>query len=86
MANGESRWRSLAENGPFIVFLLTSLVVCSVAYASLRTQSDENERRIRALEERPTVTLQQYQDGQRQLEQRLDRIERKIDNAEPRKH
>src|SRR5271155_527919 len=76
-----------SENGSVItvknwhVFLTLGawLVFGAMAFATLRAQSDENERRIRDLEQKPSVALQQYQDGQRVLEQRLDRIERKID-------
>jgi hypothetical protein len=76
-----------SENGSVVtvknwhVFLTIAswLVIVAMAFASLRAQNDENERRIRDLELRPAVTQQQYEDGQHVLEQRLDRIERKID-------
>lgn len=74
------------KNWHVVLTLITWLVVCTMAFSSLRAQSDEQERRIRDLEQRPAVTLQQYQDGQHVLEQRLDRIERKLDAADTTKH
>lgn len=74
------------KNWHVVLTLLAWLVGCTLAFATLRAQGDENERRIRDLENRPSVTLQQYQEGQRVLEQRLDRIERKLDAADTRKH
>ena len=74
------------KNWHVILTMAAWLVFGAMAFAALRAQSDENERRIRDLEQKPSVTLQQYQDGQRVLEQRLDRIERKIDATDARKH
>lgn len=70
------------KNWHVLLTLITWLVVCTMAFANLRAQGDENERRIKELEQRPSVTLPQYQDGQRALEQRLDRIEGKVDRLE----
>jgi hypothetical protein len=81
VANGDGSVITV-KNWHVMFTLITWLVVCSMAFATLRAQSDENERRIRELEQKPSVTLQQYQDGQRVLEQRLDRIERKLDQAD----
>jgi hypothetical protein len=70
------------KNWHVLLTLVTWLVICTMAFANLRAQGQENERRIQELEQKPSVTLQQYQEGQRVLEQRLDRIERKIDAVE----
>ena len=78
MPNGDS---PLVKNWHLLLTLVAWLVLGTLAFANLRAQSDENERRIHDLESRPNVTLQQYQDGQRNLEQRLTRIEDKLDRA-----
>lgn len=84
---------SVSENGSpitvrnwhVVLTMVTWLVICTMAFMTLKAQGDENERRIQQLELRPTVTLQQYQEGQHNIEQRLDRIERKIDAVDARK-
>lgn len=83
MSNGDGPVITV-KNWHVLLTLGTLLVTGAMAFATLRAQSDENERRIRELEQRPSVTLQQYQDGQHVLEQRLDRIERKLDQADVR--
>ena len=74
------------KNWHVLLTLITWLVVCTMAFANLRAQGDENERRIKELEQRPSVTLPQYQDGQAALERRLDRIEGKVDRLESAHH
>jgi hypothetical protein len=48
-------------------------------FSSLRATADESVRRIEVLEHNQPVTIDQYREGQRAIEQRLDRIERKLD-------
>lgn len=69
-----------------IVTAITWTLLAGMAFASLRAQSEENERRINELEQKPSVSLQQYQDGQRNTEQRLIRIESKIDSEQEKRH
>ncbi len=82
MANENGGSVVTVKNWHVLLTLLTWLVICAMAFANLRAQGEENERRIRDLELKPAVTEQQYEDGQRVLEQRLDRIERKIDGGD----
>ena len=70
------------RNWQVFLTLVLWLVSMAMAYTSLRDDADESKRRIRDLEQRPVVTEQQYQDGQKALTLRLDRIENKLDNAE----
>jgi hypothetical protein len=72
------------KNWHAVLLLVAWLVGCTLAFANLRSQGEENERRIRDLEMKPSVTLPQYQDGQLSLEKRLDRIEAKVDKLESR--
>jgi len=87
MSNGEGGNGNvvIVKNWRVILTLITWLVVCTMAFTSLRVQSDDHERRLRILEERPSVTRQQWETGQRSIEQRLDRIERKLDETDARK-
>jgi hypothetical protein len=86
MANGESSSSVVTVKNWHVVLVLVSwLVICTMAFSNLRAQGDENTRRITDLEQKPSVTLQQYQDGQRVLEKRLDRIEGKLDAADARR-
>lgn len=64
-----------------ITFVMWAVLIV-MGYTTLRDDADESKRRIRDLEQRPVVTDQQYRDGQDSLKARLDRIERKLDNAE----
>lgn len=75
----------MVKNWHVILTITSWLVVCAMAFAALRSQTAENERRIHDLEQRTSITIQQYQDGQRAIDQRLDRIERKIDESERKK-
>lgn len=75
----------VVHNWHLVLTIICWLVLCTMAFTTLRAQSDENERRIQQLELRPNVTLQQYQDGQHNIEQRLERIEKKIDDVETRR-
>jgi hypothetical protein len=74
------------KNWHALLILVSWLVLSTMAFANLRSQSNENERRINELESRPNVSLQQFQDGQRNIEQRLVRIENKLDAADARRH
>jgi len=74
----------VVKNWHAILTLVAWLVFGAMAFATLRVQSEENERRIRDLELKPSVTLPQYQDGQAALTKRLDRIEVKVDDLESR--
>lgn len=65
-----------------LLTLITMAVLCVLAYARLDSQAAENQRRIMELENRPIVTNPVYENGQRMIEQRLERIERKIDNVD----
>lgn len=79
MTQSDGEGAMIIKNWHVALTISLWLVLCSMAFATLRAQSDENERRITELEHKPSVTLEQYQEGQRVLEQRLDRIERKLD-------
>jgi hypothetical protein len=72
----------VVKNWSVVLALVSWAVFCVGAFFTLKAQTDENTRRLLELEQRPAVTLMQYQDGQKVLEQRLDRIERKLDNAD----
>ena len=67
------------KNWHVLLVLVSWLVLAVMAFTNLRAQAEEEDRRIRDLEAKPTITYQQYADGQHNLEQRLERIERKLD-------
>lgn len=79
MANGDGGSVVTVKNWAVVLVLITWLVSGGALYATMKAQTDDNARRIQELEKRPTVTMQQYQDGQDYIKQRLDRIERKQD-------
>jgi tetrahydromethanopterin S-methyltransferase subunit G len=83
MQTGESSLGSVVQvkNWHVLLTLALWLVLVVAAFTTLRDDAEESKRRIHDLEQRPVVTEQQYENGQHGLEQRLDRIERKIDNA-----
>lgn len=63
-----------------VILVLLGWLAFSVAYAvSTRDQTIENTRRIETLENRTYISTDAYQNEERAIEQRLDRIERKID-------
>lgn len=85
MASDDSGGKVLiVKNWTVVLSLITWTILCVGAFFTVKAQTDENSRRILDLENRPTVTLQQYQDGQEVLKQRLDRIERKLDAQDAR--
>jgi hypothetical protein len=67
------------KNWHVVLTLLLWLIGGAMAFATLRAQADETERRVLELEKRPTVTYDQYQDGQQAIKERLTRIENKLD-------
>jgi hypothetical protein len=69
------------RNWQVFLTLVLWLVSMAMAWTSLRDDADESKRRIHDLEQRPVVTEQQYVEGQKAIEQRLDRIEKQLDNA-----
>ncbi len=70
-----------------LILIVLGWVVISVAqFVTLRDQSADNERRIQELETRPVVTREVYENGQKAIEQRLDRIENKLDREQERRH
>lgn len=73
------------KNWHVLLVLLTWLVIAVVSFTTLRIQQDETERRVLELEKRPTVTYDQYKDGQSAIEQRLSRIENKLDAEQARR-
>jgi len=48
--------------------------------ANLQAQANDTARRVKELEDRQPVTYQQMHDALQPIEQRADRIERKLDN------
>lgn len=66
------------------IIVITLIVGVVLAYGTLRDGNDENTRRIRDLEQRPTVTRDVYDIGQRSIEKRLDRIDAKLDSQDVR--
>lgn len=69
-----------------VVLVLLSWIVITVAqFVTLRDQSSDNQRRIEELENRPVVTRDLYENGQRAIEQRLERIENKLDAEQERR-
>jgi hypothetical protein len=67
-------WQTLLT----LLALLGSIVV---SYTTIKAQTQENERRIQHLEEQ-TVNKDQLDD----IKSRLERIERKLDQVEERRH
>jgi hypothetical protein len=61
------------------IIVITLIVGVVLAYGTLRDGNDENTRRIRDIELRPSVTREVYDIGQRSIEKRLDRIDAKLD-------
>jgi hypothetical protein len=82
MPNGDSGGVVTVKNWTVVLAFATWLVSGGALYATMKAQADDNARRIQELEQRPTVTLPQYQEGQEYLKQRLDRLERKIDDID----
>lgn len=64
----------------FLIGVVTSFALLIMWLTNLHAQAEETERRVRELEARPTVTYQQYKDGQDEIKERLKRIETKIDD------
>lgn len=79
-SNGSTFTRVFQVKGWQLVLTLISWLVFSVMWlTNIRADANESQRRIRDLETRPVVTEQQYADGQKNLNERLSRIENKID-------
>lgn len=78
MANGNGS-TIVIKSWTVVLTVITWLVLCAMAFATMREDSAENTRRIQRLEERPTVTIDQYKDGQAAIEKRLDYIQNKLD-------
>jgi uncharacterized membrane protein YciS (DUF1049 family) len=59
--------------------LLAWLVIVIFFFANLQAQANETERRVKALEDKQPVTYQQMKDALIPLDERLKRIETKLD-------
>jgi hypothetical protein len=72
----------VVKNWQVFLTLVLWLVTMVAGFTQLHDHAEESSRRIRDLEQRPVVTEQQYVDGQQALTQRLERIEKKLDEAD----
>jgi hypothetical protein len=78
--SGEKSEQFIIVRSWHLVILVLGLIVSSVlSYGKLQAQADESQRRIQDLEHKPVVTEFEFDMRMRALEQRLERIERKID-------
>jgi hypothetical protein len=85
----ETPQRRATENGRFllvrhwhvIVLLVGWVITAAAGYATLRANSDENARRISDLEHRTFVTREEYEARGKELNDRLERIEKKLDDG-----
>jgi hypothetical protein len=81
---GEITYQSQKLNIPLVVFIviLTWAVSAGVTYGVLSTRIDWLAQRMDSLERQSAQTIQrpEYDTAKQDLDNRLDRIERKIDN------
>lgn len=73
----------VVKNWHITIVVLTMLAGIILWAASVKGETEENTRDIQELK-REELTRGVYDMGQRAVEQRLDRIEKKIDNADMR--
>lgn len=71
------------KNWHVVITLIMLAVGIILNYGSMRSETEQNSRDISDLK-REELTRNVYDTGQAAVEQRLDRIERKIDNADMR--
>ena len=67
------------RNWTVVIAFVSWLVGGIWMFSSLKATADESVRRIEVLEHNQPVSYEQYKEGQRSIEQRLERIERKLD-------
>jgi hypothetical protein len=65
--------------------MLIALIGLVFYIGSVKNAADESQREIQELKSRPTIDPGAFENYQKAVEQRLDRIERKIDNWDNRK-
>lgn len=82
--NGEKSEQFLIVRSWHVLIVLTGLIVSGVlSYGKLQAQAEESARRVQELEHKPVMTEFEFDNRMRGVEQRLDRIENKLDQ---RKH
>lgn len=76
----------VVKNWHVVIVAVTWLVLGVMAFTELRAEADETSRRVQQLEQREPISYQEYKDGLYPIEQRLDRIEKKLDREPAGRH
>jgi hypothetical protein len=66
--------------------LLIALIGLVLYIGSVKSSADENEKAIQEIKARPTISPDAFENYQKAVEQRLTRIEAKLDRINERQH